>query len=257
MAFNHMLKLLRVMQTFQKPIRILKDRLGRLKTPYEYHKLRSGLIFCVRPGTSDTMILFDIFAENEYQPKDLPQFKIQPNWLVLDFGANIGAFTLQAHQAGAKVHAFEALPENYMLLQDNIYSNLAQHIVHLTQGAVTDKPGTVRMHRKAGSSSIHWHEGESSVEVESLPIKTILAQFPHIDLLKCDIEGAEFAVFAALDAPTLRQFDRIAMEYHNYGDFDHNQIIMQLKRAGFEVWDRPKGKNSLFGLLFAERKYIR
>lgn len=252
-----MKKLLRVLRTFRDPLSVLADRLGYLKAAYVDHTLRNGLSFKVRPGGSDTMILYDIFADREYQPKDLPQFTLQPGWKVLDLGGNIGAFTLQAAAAGATVDTYEPMPDNFRLLLENVHRNgFDRQTVRLTEGAVSDKVGRLRLHRKAGSSSAFWHTGEPSVDVDTYGIAEVLAKAGPIDLLKCDIEGAEFTVFEAMTAEHFAQIKRVVMEYHDFENFDHITLVRQLRRHGFEVWDRPKAKGSIYGLIFAERRYL-
>jgi FkbM family methyltransferase len=55
----------------------------------------------------------------------------------------------------------------------------------------------------------------------------------HIDFLKMDIEGAEFAIFRD-SAPWLERVDNLAMEVHNK-EGDPSAIIDRLRHAGFQV----------------------
>jgi FkbM family methyltransferase len=55
----------------------------------------------------------------------------------------------------------------------------------------------------------------------------------HVDFLKMDIEGAEFAIFRDA-APWLDRVDNIAMEVHNMAG-DPTTIIERLKQDGFQV----------------------
>lgn len=55
----------------------------------------------------------------------------------------------------------------------------------------------------------------------------------HIDFLKMDIEGAEFAIFHD-EAPWLDRVDNLAMEVHNMAG-DPTTIIERLKQDGFQV----------------------
>lgn len=246
-----LIKILRVFLTFRHPLHALLDRLGKLEAPEVIHTLRNGLRFHCRPHSSDLLVLFDIHAEREYQPRDLPQFALRPGWTVLDLGANIGAFAVWAAHQGARVTAYEAMGDNYQLLARNIETNGLQAVLHLAP--VSGVQRTAVMQRAAGSSSFHW-EGQSGVELETVPIGQVLAPFDRIEFLKMDIEGEEFAVFDALEPYHFRRIDRLVMEYHNYGTLDHRTLIRKLRANGYDVWDRAK--NETFGVLFAIRKDV-
>jgi FkbM family methyltransferase len=60
-----------------------------------------------------------------------------------------------------------------------------------------------------------------------------LYDLQHIDFLKMDIEGAEFAMFQD-SAPWLERVDNLAMEVHNKQG-DPSEIIDRLRHAGFQV----------------------
>ena len=53
-------------------------------------------------------------------------------------------------------------------------------------------------------------------------------------MLKVDIEGSEFAVFADEDLPWLRVTDQLALEIHpGFGDVA--DLVGKIRRHGFEV----------------------
>ena len=66
----------------------------------------------VREGTLDDYI----FKEVRSAYKDL---QIKEGDIVLDLGANIGAFAKQASSKGAKVFCYEPEPNNFVLLEKN------------------------------------------------------------------------------------------------------------------------------------------
>ena len=59
-------------------------------------------------------------------------------------------------------------------------------------------------------------------------------QIDRVGLLKIDIEGGEFAVFADEDLPWLRVVDQIALEIHpGFGDVA--DLVGKIRGHGFEV----------------------
>jgi FkbM family methyltransferase len=249
-----MRKLLRVLLTFSNPLRAILDRLGFLEGETIRHRLRNGLTFTTRPGSQDIQVLYDIFAAREYQPAEPPELELRPGWTVLDLGANIGAFSLQAALAGCHVQAYEPLPENCGFLAENVGRNSVPGSIQWHPVAVADVPGTMHLYPQGPSSSAHWNRQDIGIPVETVAIADILARHKHVDFLKCDIEGGEFALFSVLNGTHFEKIDRIAMEYHDFQSFDHRAIVAHLRRHGYEVWVRPK--DSLYGLIFAERRYL-
>jgi FkbM family methyltransferase len=75
-----------------------------------------GEIYCLNE-TETRMILDEIFVHKFYLQEGI---SISPGDIVLDVGANIGAFTLFAARHGAHVYAYEPIPATFELLQLNI-----------------------------------------------------------------------------------------------------------------------------------------
>lgn len=75
--------------------------------------------------------------------------------------------------------------------------------------------------------------GRGGMEVPTLTLDSIAAPYQVVDLLKIDIEGAEYQVLPAASTDTLRRIRRIEMEYHSSGD---PQILLRrLSDRGFSV----------------------
>jgi FkbM family methyltransferase len=75
-----------------------------------------GEIYCLNE-TETRMILDEVFVHKYYLQEGI---SISPGDIVLDVGANIGAFTLLAARYGARVYAYEPIPATFELLQLNI-----------------------------------------------------------------------------------------------------------------------------------------
>ncbi len=133
---------------------------------------------------------------------------LHPGMCAIDLGAHIGYFTLlAAHLVGptGKVYAFEPAPKTYRILEKNIALN-GYHNVLAFQKAVADRTGTMMFHllSKAGSPSNTMY-ADARYDYESVPVDvTTLDEFlesegwPHVDLVKMDIEGAELAALSGM-----------------------------------------------------------
>lgn len=123
---------------------------------------------------------------------------VKPGMTVFDVGANVGLYSLLSSNligGNGKVFSFEPLPENIFYLKKHIGLNNLKN-VRVIEKAVSDKVSTVRFNfgdnRSAGYISKH---GEIEVETTSLD-EFIKQGNPLPDLIKMDIEGAEFDALA-------------------------------------------------------------
>lgn len=139
----------------------------------------------------------------EKEERALFSAAIRPGCVVLDVGANIGAFTLLAAKRGAQVFAVEADPMNAQILEKHVAMNRFSDQVKILEMAATDKPRSLTIYRNPkniGNSNIF--SGECPVSVEGATIDSL--NLPPIDVCKMDIEGAEFPALLGM-TETLRR----------------------------------------------------
>ena len=139
--------------------------------------------------------------------------------LIIDAGANIGAFTLYCllRAPQAFVVAIEPADDSCARLRDLIHRHGFADRCAVHQAALSDTPGTTTLNMNAGSQ--FRVTGRGGVEVEAVTLDAIVAPYPSVDLLKIDIEGAEYQVLPAANPDILGRIRRIEMEYHPSGDF--------------------------------------
>jgi FkbM family methyltransferase len=131
---------------------------------------------------------------------------LQPGATFVDVGANIGYFSLLAARAvgeGGTVLAFEPDPANFELIRANsALNNLGGQIQAVQAGlALTDRPGRLYL------SEDNWGDHQiyaSTDERNSLAITLhngsdfLRSRLLQLDLLKVDVQGAEYEVMAGL-----------------------------------------------------------
>jgi FkbM family methyltransferase len=123
--------------------------------------------------------------------------------VVVDVGAHVGYFSLLAARKvgpNGKVFSFEPDPINYELLQRNINLNGYTNVTAVN-AAVADAIGTRTLFQTTLDSGRHstYHHGlpeNGSVEVDTWTLDTFLESkdWPTVDLVKVDVEGAEVDV---------------------------------------------------------------
>ncbi len=186
--------------------------LRQSKFPLEV-QLRDGLSFEFR-DLADVATWWQIFYRNVYpvEPTDR---------VIIDAGANIGAFTLYALAGSleAKVIAIEPFPSTFARLQAAVARSPYRGRVRLINAALSAAPGSVAM--QAGEIGSQFRRvlsndsAQPAVAVPSCTLPEILdSAGTEIDFLKMDIEGSEYASILSSPAETLRRIRRIAMEFH-------------------------------------------
>ena len=138
-------------------------------------------------------------AFGEYDPHvaSILRRVLRPGMGMLDLGANIGVFALLgAALVGTtgRVLAVEPNPDNARLLEA---SRLANGFTQLTvvQAAAAREIGILALHN-AGSNGtatrVHEQALLSARTVSALPVDLLVGQEQGIDLIKIDVEGAEY-----------------------------------------------------------------
>ncbi len=198
-------------------------------------KLNNGLVFEVRPGTTDKGIVVEIFLLEDYK-QALGIIKSAD--LVIDIGAQIGVFSLYAYNANpkAKILSFEPYSANFEMLKKNLILNKASNIKP-NQFAITSETKEVKLYLSdcnTGMHSLHRQTGKFEV-VQGLGINELFKRFniSHCDLMKLDCEGAEAEIIADIEPVHLLSIRAIIMEYHDRAAIP--KMEAKLKQHGFQV----------------------
>lgn len=149
-----------------------------------------------------------------------------------DIGTGCGWFTLlMASMVGPKgrVDAFEAFPPNYKKLESNIVLNNF-YWVNANNLAVSDQTGTMYFVPPSDEithhvSSLQYCSGvgyltakqvPNSIDVPTISIDKYAELHPleHLDFIKIDIEGAEYAALLGGEKVIHRFKPKIAIEYN-------------------------------------------
>lgn len=174
---------------------------------------------------------------------------------ILDLGANCGAFSVFATKRwpGCIVEAFEPSPDMFPILKKNT-KHLAE--VHIHNVAIAAEAG--RRNFYAGP----WNYGEGSL-IADINLRegatpqcevtcVAAASLPQADIIKCDIEGAEWEFVD--NYPFLGDAALIMIEYHRNGDKE--KLEEKLKPLGFVVVTARVSQNDPGELIFARQKDV-
>jgi FkbM family methyltransferase len=160
---------------------------------------------------------------------------------IIDCGANIGVSILyfKCHYPAARVLGFEIDPKILPLLRQTLAENGLDD-VEIVEAALADKPDhrSFFIDGKYGSTLFAdsaTHEGHAwpVICAPTVPLADYLNE--PIDLLKMNIEGAEWPVLEAAESK-IRQVREIIIEYHHLPGLPRtlHSILALLHRNGFE-----------------------
>ncbi len=147
--------------------------------------------------------LREVFVEGIY---DVDGFRPKTGDVVVDFGANFGDSSIWwAKRFGAKVIAFEPLPDVFHELQANIQINKADVIAY----NVALGNGNFIKGNKQGDMLVAG--GQTEIPTSRLDDYT----FDRLDLLKIDVEGFEYDVLLGAKSTISRFKPKIILETHS------------------------------------------
>lgn len=205
-----------------------------------------------RIGTYDEYVMKEI-------PRSYGMLEVKDK-VVLDIGANIGAFTRWALERGAKkVIAIEPEPNNFAMLELNTTDFSDEQVIRVN-AALTAKPqGPMTLYlsntgKNPGNSSLTPRRGRAEIEVKTIHLEAIMTAHPETTVAKVDCEGAEFELLPEL---TKYPFEQMAMEYHING-FSTDEVHRThrlLLADGWVATREPRIQENLWQTLAAYRRH--
>jgi len=172
---------------------------------------------------------------------------LRPAMTVVDVGANFGYYTLLA-AAGTRldqhVHAIEADPHNFEILNKNVEVNGYEKIVRTYPCAALDVRREVTLHQYRnhfGSNGIFSDPADPriahSVQVQGIPLDELITD--TVDLMKIDAEGCEPLIFDGMQQLIRRSPNiQILMEFAPHmirTTIDPAEFLNRIRHAGLRV----------------------
>lgn len=190
------------------------------------------------PIVSDGALIRETWIENVYQlPEDLT------GKTVLDIGANIGVVSVWAAARGAHVYAVEPEPDNQRLLHENLAINGVDRQVDVFGCAVGHHDHTAYINPRRGNAQIVQAPGDGTTEVSVVSLKTLMdwIGIPEFDIMKIDIEGSEYPLFAGADLDTIARAKYITLEFDAGTDEQFGAMITKIvKRFNTHAFGSPE-----------------
>jgi FkbM family methyltransferase len=188
----------------------------------------------IRLGTSDWYVLEEIFFNGEYS--SLIAARPAGIRTILDLGANVG-MTIRLWMdvfPEARIAAVEPDAANVQMIRRNLAGLDRGDGIYIARACAAGRPRPVTLKRDVADWAFSMAEPAPGApgELPALTVPQILtdAHFEGpVDLLKCDIEGAEAEVFAEC-APWIGRVRFIAIELH--APYTTDRFLDDLRRNG-------------------------
>ena len=185
------------------------------------------------PDDSLWVAVKDNLILSEYERTSIRLFEF--SGVVVDAGAHVGLFTLRASTYAKYVVALEPHPANYALLEINLSLNERTGVAAFPKALWCSSTGASLAdgHHSADSSLVK--VGRGSRPVQTITLDDLSRAIGMIDLLKLDIEGAEFEVLQTCADETLQRIGAVVGELHASEEDKIHRLRSRLESAGFAV----------------------
>ena len=205
---------------------------------------------------ADESVMAEIFTLREY-------FVVEPilkkaKKAILDIGAHKGFFALyvRALNSEVPVYAFEPEEANFRALKEHLELNKIQNVFP-KNSAVAKEEGMAVLHV---SDDSHNHSlvivpgTVNDRKVNAVTLERIVSKLPHVDLVKMDIEGAEYQILENAPDSVFEKCSAFILETHEYNDSMRAVTLKTLfEKKGYTVTLTPSKFDKRLGFLWAVR----
>jgi len=172
----------------------------------------------------------------EHEKQIAPWFNMYGDTFI-DIGSNLGKYTLTLSRRFGQVYSFEPCKDTYNLLCRNIKLNKCTNIYPLNIAGWDDRCSLPLFRRiTPGLNSLLLKDALVGTEqVECWPLDNMDLDWGKIDLVKVDVEGAEYQVIHGMSELLMKHKPTLIIEIR-----PENQVTMNklLRGLGFHLADK-------------------
>ncbi len=211
----------------------LYDKWGRYKRFSEVKNVNfSDYIFDIPDMPSFIWQFKEIFVDELYRFETDSKEPV-----IYDCGANIGMSCLYFKKLypNARIRAFEADPKLAEVLKKNLSKNGIADIEIIDKAVWIDENGIEFSSEGADGGSIYG--SGNRIEMKSIRLKNYLENEDKVDMLKIDIEGAEYDVLKDCEE-SLENVQNIFVEYHSWNGSEQrlSEILKVFEKNRFRYY---------------------
>ncbi len=205
------------MRFYFEPLRWLKQM--RLPKVDQLYGLNGYKLHAFPPR--ENKISQYIYEHGVWEPEvtEFAKSVIKPGMHVWDIGADVGYFTLLFSQlvgSSGGVTAFEPIPKARVRLQENLRLNNRNN-VQIEDRALGRTPGKFILEKPLSVSRVNFAKSkpeQGDIEVAVVRADDLAGQWPIPDIIKMDVEGAEFEILQGMDRLLIEHRPSLILELH-------------------------------------------
>jgi len=212
----------------------LYDKYGRFKRYVEVENLRFlNYVFVVPDVPSFIWQFKEIFVDEIYKFKSNSY-----NPIIYDCGANVGVSVAYFKELypNAIIKAFEADPYIGNILEKNLEKNGLYKNVEIIKKAVWINNDKLEFSKEGADGGSIYGDRNKTI-VNAIRLKELIEKEKKIDMLKIDIEGAEYEVLKDC-SNVLNKVDNLFVEYHSWSKNPQrlSEILSILEKNNFRYY---------------------
>jgi len=205
----------------------------------------------------DFKVVKETWVENVYH---IENDDFYDTGVMVDIGANIGAVSLYVDSLNherdkekppIRVFAVEPEPHNIAFLKKNIADNPTTGTITVIENAVWHKAGKAKISNRGGNASLFKHPKNGGyTEIDTITIADIFDkyQIKEADVMKIDIEGAEYDLLINTPDDILKRIKYLTLEFDANDDGKFGQMVDKLSRIfGIQILGSPARGGYIYG----------
>lgn len=205
---------------------------------------------------ADASVMMEIFNLREYLPAESVLKKASRG--ILDIGAHKGFFALYVRALNPEVpiYCYEPESENFSALKKHLELNKMNGIFVKNVGLM-DREGMGILHVSQDSHNHSMVMDPGNMKTQKVNVTTlerILSKIGSVDLIKMDIEGAEFSILLHATDSVFSQCPAFFLEYHEYSpSMRAVDLELLFKKKGYSIQRFPSKYDRRMGFLWAKK----
>jgi len=246
----------------ENPREVLRFRKVKDENKQLAVRFKDGYRIFIQGGTDQYHTFHRIYLRDEYRINQYAQKKMK---CVVDLGANVGYFSARMAACAERVICYEPVASNVEKAKIN---RNGRKNVEIVNKAVAGQSGFIKMFKPHAEGmscrySMIFHQySKSENEFESVECITLDQLFEEHKILKCDlikmdIEGAEYETLYNASDHTFDKINRIVGEYHFADENSKEHNIQSLKKhltkKHYRVEAVSNRRKENLGLFFCEK----
>ncbi|WP_436697957.1 FkbM family methyltransferase [Nocardioides sp. BYT-33-1] len=238
----------------------------RLRRQEMTFRMRNGYVVTCPNVNGARFPLYEIFADDAYHLGELTA-GVDADAAVLDVGGQIGSFSLALARVlpKSRIHVYEASPVSASYITRNVEDNGLGATITVHGEAMAGEPGEFTF-VDSGTASGHngltapgWMKEQGATEV-TVPAQSfdravgeIEAEGRAVQIVKMDVEGAEYDIVLRSSPASWAQVRKVVMEYHPVEGHTLDELLAFFAAVGLEPGRHDPGLRPGLGVIWLSR----